>query len=875
MTELDVSTVSLQSNVYPVVDEVPYYDKAFLDAIHDPELLQIFNDRFKGLYHLSPLQNEERVYAIHCMYAEKDDFPWGTIVTDAGEKVVCKCENYGCRLFGECRPGVEAPEAKELEESPDDAPFTEKLPDEGVTIPGMEAFNKAFYEDLEVAPQRIEGKEREEAAEGNYQVIEPEQDAGDFDFDFDLDEFPWEAENEQEEAEQEEQDEDSDAPSFEEIDEGQAYEDSAPTEEQLRVITLPADARAVVNAGPGTGKTFTLIEKLKYMLENQEVPAENILVLSFSRAAVNVIEDRLSAAVSDGQLTAPWQSLDIRTFDKFATWILYRGADLEPDGVSEPFLPSTEEIPQLNYDQRILAARNLIANWEGLFDNVSHVFVDETQDLVSPRADLVLAILNSLPEDCGFTLLGDSCQAIYDYGLYSYERGKRVKKGTTSTDMLNSIRDSFNPVELSLTVNHRAKGSLPHSLEILRAALIDEDVQATRKSIQEIIELYKDDLREIRELDRKTIEAVSVNGTLGILTRTNGEALYVSSLLRNKSISHHLRQADRDEFVSRVIADVFYEYDSDSIDKQEFVSRAIAVGAGTEEECIEGWYELAEACRGKELGARYLVEDLLQCLTSNAKRSAFFTSIPDGNGIAIGTIHSAKGREYDTVWLASNDLAKIAKSADLDECKVAYVALSRSVNSLELKQFEMASRIMGFGDWATGKRRHFGVPRNVAMGVSRTRKKRVSNVEPINEIDVDFKSFGSKSAIQNALRELCEPGSPLSLVKNPASEGIYPTYTICLESDEGQRPLGLLKSSFARGFAIALSAINGGKKRGYEPAEYIDDCPEAFDDLYVEDVVSCIGSAANAPEHAKRFGNQCVWYGVTVTGLAKANSHSY
>ena len=439
--------------------------------------------------------------------------------------------------------------------------------------------------------------------------------------------------------------------------------------------------------------------------------------------------------------------------------------------------------------------------------------------------------------------------------------------------MLKSIRAAFDPVELSLTVNHRVRGSLPYSLETLRAALTDEDVQAARDAIQEVLELYRDDLMEIRELDRETIEAAAANGTLGILTRSNGEALYVSSLLRNKSVSHHLRQTDRDEFVSRVIADVFYKYDSDSIGKQEFVSRAIGAGAGTEEECTEGWYELAEACRGKELGARYLVEDLLQGLMSNAKRSAFFTSTPSSNNITIGTIHSAKGREYDTVWLASDDLTKIAKNGDLDECKVAYVALSRPVNGLELKRIGAASRIIGFGK--TDKHRHFCVSHNVAMGTSKLKKKRVSNVEPIDEIDVDFKSFGSKGTIQAVLCELCKPGSPLSLLKNPASKGVYPTYTIYLDSDEGQRPLGLLKPSFARGFAAALSAINGGERKGHKAAEYIDDCPEAFDDIYVEDVVSCIGSATEAPEHAKRFGNQCVWYGLTVTGLAKTNSRSY
>lgn len=75
MAEIDVSTLSLQSNVYPVVNEVPYHDKAFISAIHDPELLQVFNNGFEGRYHLSPLQDEERKYAISCRFAESGDFP--------------------------------------------------------------------------------------------------------------------------------------------------------------------------------------------------------------------------------------------------------------------------------------------------------------------------------------------------------------------------------------------------------------------------------------------------------------------------------------------------------------------------------------------------------------------------------------------------------------------------------------------------------------------------------------------------------------------------------------------------------------------------------------------------------------------------------
>ena len=154
IAELRVSTVSLQSNVYPVVNEVPYHDKAFLNAIHDPELLRIFDNRFKGRYHLSQLQNDERLYAIPCIHAEEGDFPWGTIASNDGEMIACRCENYECGLFTECRPEVAVSETEELGRTRKIAPTTEAPLGEEIVIPDIETFNKAFYESLENTPPK-------------------------------------------------------------------------------------------------------------------------------------------------------------------------------------------------------------------------------------------------------------------------------------------------------------------------------------------------------------------------------------------------------------------------------------------------------------------------------------------------------------------------------------------------------------------------------------------------------------------------------------------------------------------------------------------------------------------------------------------------
>ena len=52
------------------------------------------------------------------------------------------------------------------------------------------------------------------------------------------------------------------------------------------------EGRYLVLAGPGTGKTFTMIQRIKYMLE-QGINPEKILCLTFSDAAANEVRTRL------------------------------------------------------------------------------------------------------------------------------------------------------------------------------------------------------------------------------------------------------------------------------------------------------------------------------------------------------------------------------------------------------------------------------------------------------------------------------------------------------------------------------------------------------------------------------------------------------
>ncbi|KMZ96197.1 hypothetical protein PVNG_02335 [Plasmodium vivax North Korean] len=62
--------------------------------------------------------------------------------------------------------------------------------------------------------------------------------------------------------------------------------------EQLKAVQASLDKNVLITAGAGTGKTKTLVERYKYLIQNN-IDKEKILVTTFTGYARNVIEERL------------------------------------------------------------------------------------------------------------------------------------------------------------------------------------------------------------------------------------------------------------------------------------------------------------------------------------------------------------------------------------------------------------------------------------------------------------------------------------------------------------------------------------------------------------------------------------------------------
>src|ERR1700712_191546 len=98
---------------------------------------------------------------------------------------------------------------------------------------------------------------------------------------------------------------------------------------------LDADQRRVLHhdrgvlrvlAGPGTGKTTTLVESVVERVAGRGVPVENMLLLTFSRRAAGQLRDRVTARLQQ-TLAEPVA----RTFHSYAYGLVRQAAVLAGD----------------------------------------------------------------------------------------------------------------------------------------------------------------------------------------------------------------------------------------------------------------------------------------------------------------------------------------------------------------------------------------------------------------------------------------------------------------------------------------------------------------------------------------------------------------
>ena len=98
-----------------------------------------------------------------------------------------------------------------------------------------------------------------------------------------------------------------------------------------------------------------------------------------------------------------------------------------------------------SYEENIARVIELLKADEDVADElaqIEHVVIDEAQDLVGQRADLIEALVDRLPSDCGVTVFADEAQAIYGFSddIIGRHKGGASKPGKPLLDRLRGAK---------------------------------------------------------------------------------------------------------------------------------------------------------------------------------------------------------------------------------------------------------------------------------------------------------------------------------------------------------------------------------------------------------------------------------------------------
>ncbi|OSY16406.1 hypothetical protein BTJ48_00216 [Bacillus mycoides] len=91
---------------------------------------------------------------------------------------------------------------------------------------------------------------------------------------------------------------------------------------QQKIAVSTTEGPLLIIAGPGSGKTFTLVERIKYIIEEKKVKPENILVATFTEKAAGELLTRISNRLNESNISINLNEMYVGTIHSICLRIL-------------------------------------------------------------------------------------------------------------------------------------------------------------------------------------------------------------------------------------------------------------------------------------------------------------------------------------------------------------------------------------------------------------------------------------------------------------------------------------------------------------------------------------------------------------------------
>lgn len=420
---------------------------------------------------------------------------------------------------------------------------------------------------------------------------------------------------------------------------------------QLDIIKDIQTKYMVVAAGPGSGKTKVLVHKLASLFYMEDVKHEQMLMLTFSRAAATEFKKRLIALVGNAA-----NFIEMKTFHSYCFDLLGKVGSIEK---SDAILKNTmEKIKKGEVEISRITKTVLV--------------IDEAQDMDADEFALINALMDQ-NEEMRIIAVGDDDQNIYEF------RGASAK-------YLEQFITDRKAAKHELIENYRSKNNLVEFtngfVRQIRHRLKDEPIVAKQQDNGNIKIVHYRNGNLISPLVADIL-STDLTGSTCVLTKTNEEALQITGLLVKNGLHAKLIQSNDGFNLYNLLEVRFFLSQLNLGDDVFVISDEMWANAKRELAIKFRNSSKIEVCNNlikdfELTNPRKKYKSDLEVFIRESKLEDFYSQ--NGETIFVSTIHKAKGKEFDNIFLMLENF-----NPTKDEAKrQLYVAMTRAKTNLTI-----------------------------------------------------------------------------------------------------------------------------------------------------------------------------------------------